>query len=119
MLRTMLTVSFCLFAFNAFAADKKPAAQVAPTVVTFEAKMEGTNKTWLPMKTTVKADHPVVAKVVNTFLEPHGFEIPGIVKTEIMANETREIPLVGLKKGTYDIKCHLHPKHVGAKLVVE
>lgn len=126
MLRTIIVVSVFFSAMNASATDKKvkPAAAdhqaASGQTLVFENKMVDGKKTWLPAISSVDIAEKVTIKLVNTLPEPHGFEIAGITRVEVKGNETKEVVLAGLKKGqTYDIKCHLHPAHVGAKLAVK
>lgn len=95
----------------------KPAAPAEIAAVTFENKLVDGKKTWLPAVAKVKAGEKIMIKVTNTLGEPHGFEIPGKMTEVIPAHESKMVTLSSIKKGeTLEVKCQLHPAHVGAKL---
>ena len=113
-LATMAVFSVPVLAYDKVA---KPAAKPETAAVTFENKLVDGKKTWLPAVAKVKAGEKIVIKVTNTLAEPHGFEIPGKVTEVIPANESKMVTLSSIKKGeTLEVKCQLHPAHVGAKL---
>ncbi len=106
---------------NASAAEKslaKAGAVPAPTQeIEFKTILVDGKKTWVPPLTSVKHGVPVHATLINELAEPHGFEIPGVVAPMVVQPKTPTKVSFALKAtGDYEVKCHLHPAHVGAKL---
>jgi nitrosocyanin len=102
--------------------ETKVAAKAPVDSLTFTNKLVDGKKTWTPGEGKVKAGDAVELTLVNTLPEPHGFAIKGLTEDLVVnANETKtvSIPADKVKAGAYDIKCQLHPAHVGAKLVVQ
>lgn len=87
--------------------------------VIFSNILEDGKKVWLPKSITlVPGEYEFVLR--NHLSEPHGFEIKGMTKMPIVVPKNgTKLVRVNAKKGNYDIKCHMHPAHVGAKLVVQ
>ena len=76
-------------------------------------------KTWLPVEIKANTGEMVQLVLVNTLDAPHGFEIPGFLKPQVVeANKTMKVKFKAAKAGTFDFKCHLHPAHVGGKIIV-
>jgi plastocyanin len=118
----VLAASLAGVATLAQAEETKVAAKAPVESVTFTNKMVDGKKTWTPGEGKVKAGDAVELTLVNTLPEPHGFSIPGMTDEIVVnANETKIVTVAAgkVKAGSYDIKCQLHPAHVGAKLTVQ
>ena len=102
-------------------------------------------KYWLPATFTVKKGDTVVFHLKNKIKGPnniHGFAIKdygiavlvdgqGIVKNKDAnkdahkdahkdaKDQEKDVKFIADKVGEFDIKCHLHPAHVGGQLVVQ
>jgi plastocyanin len=116
MLKLLQIVLFALCLTGA----SKPKKEVKIHEVTFDNQLIDGKKVWTPAEVRVKAGERLKVKIVNTLAEPHGFEIPGIQGAMIIGvNETKNIEFTATQKGSYEVKCHMHPAHVGAKLIIE
>lgn len=102
-----------------------PSTQTAPaikavTVIKFDAKELNGAKVWLPKSSTAKVGEPVTLEVHNSLEAPHGFKIEGYVpETAIGAGETKSFTFTPKSKGVLNVKCHLHPAHIGAEINVQ
>ncbi|WP_447978180.1 hypothetical protein [Candidatus Nitrospira bockiana] len=98
----------------------------------------GNMKTWYPPITVidfkVRPGRPVVIKVTNNSSAEHGFQMtdatnamaPSVLKAELVLKpgETKYIGIptsdlfYGTQGNTLTYRCHLHPAHVGGKLLM-
>lgn len=113
----------CGFASYAVAKEVKKAetvaqAVVAESVVSLEAKLVDGKKTWIPTSVSAKPGK-VTFKLHNSLSEPHGFVVQGVNKPIVIPAGQTVDESVDLKKGEYELKCHMHPAHVSSKLHVE
>jgi FtsP/CotA-like multicopper oxidase with cupredoxin domain len=120
---------------GAYAADQKTAAKteatkpaVVPQVpltnkaqqITLTNKIVDGKKTWLPAELKVKVGEPVELFLVNTLLDPHGFNLPGLAPDVVVpGNSKTKVKFTPSKKETINFNCQLHPAHVGGSFVVE
>lgn len=125
----------CLLVSTSLFAETKPSKVATPKAekgkttheavaatmdVTFENKLVNGKKTWLPNDVKVKEGTKLNLTINNTLDEPHGFEIPGIQPAIVInPHEVKKVTVTVSKKGQYDVRCQMHPAHVGAKLTVE
>jgi plastocyanin len=104
-----------------WATSGQAAANAAkPQDIEFRTVLVDGKKTWVPALTTLAAKGQVNATLINELAEPHGFEIPGVVKPVVVEpKKPTKVSFTLDAAGDYDVKCHLHPAHVGAKLSVK
>lgn len=114
-----LTLSAVLFATLGFAAEKKAtsAPHSAPKAITFTNVVKDGKKMWTPALSEVPHGQEIEAVLVNTAAEPHGFEIPGVVDPMVVQpGKSEHVKFTLPKAGHYQVKCQLHPAHVGAEI---
>ena len=111
-----------LFVFAAF-------ALVSATVNTFAAEIQvqevaveisGT-KFWLPSTITVKKGDTVKIHLMNKVPgvnSVHGFAIEAYKIQEVVDSKGKDVQFVADKAGIFQIRCQLHPAHIGGELVV-
>ncbi|MDD9828333.1 MAG: hypothetical protein OXU92_08170 [Deltaproteobacteria bacterium] len=80
----------------------------------------GGKNVFLPGTVVLTAGTGRVLSLFNTTGEPHGFAIPALGVQEVLpAGEEFAVELPALVAGQiHEIRCHLHPPHRGAALVV-
>lgn len=101
-------------------APKASTAAAKHQKVTFEAKLVNGKKTWLPGDVKVGEGTEVEATIKNNLSEPHGFAIDGMVEPMVVnAGETKSVKFVAKGKGHHEVRCQLHPAHIGASLTVQ
>ncbi len=80
------------------------------------------SKIWVPSTLVVNEGDTVSIKLINNVPgdpNQHGFAVPALNVQVVVTRGTPEtVELIAKKAGVYDIKCHLHPAHVGGQLVV-
>ena len=108
-----LLISVALLFTNAGFAAKKPKSK--PTTIVFTNIEHDGKKVWIPRATEVVPGN-FTFELVNTLAAPHGFEIKGLVKPVVVPAHGKKKVTVDLKKGDYQVSCHMHPAHVGAKI---
>lgn len=94
--------------------------------VVLETKSINNATHWEPEKIEVQPGekiHVVAKHDLKGGFDFHGLYIP-VLKIQKQVNrgkpESFDVTIPkDLKPGEYDVKCHLHPTHVGAKLVVK
>jgi hypothetical protein len=104
------------------AADSKVSSSKAAKAreVVFENQLVEGKKTWLPSTVKAQDGEHLTFRLVNKLGAAHGFYIKGYTEPVIVTgNSTKILPEVVAKKGTYAVKCHLHPAHVGAQIIVK
>ena len=93
------------------------AAKRSITIVNYET--DGL-KQWLPGTIIVKKGDDVEITLINNVPSgDHGFFIPQFKVTKVVKKGVKEV--VSFKadqEGLFDMKCHLHPAHVGGQLLV-
>lgn len=95
----------------------------APTAVltVVNVEYEGT-KMWLPGTLVVKKGTKVTLNLVNNVPpdgSQHGFTIPAYkIEVLVTKGEPKTVEFTADKAGVFEIRCQLHPKHVGGQLVV-
>ena len=77
-------------------------------------------KQWLPGTIVVKKGDEVELTLVNNVQSGvHGFQIPAFkVEKSVMKGKRETVTFLADKDGIFDMKCQLHPAHVGGQLVV-
>jgi nitrous oxide reductase len=77
-------------------------------------------KQWLPGTIIVKKGDDVEITLINNVPSGvHGFFIPDYkVRTEVKKGKKDVVKFKAEKDGLFDMKCHLHPAHVGGQLLV-
>ncbi len=95
-----------------------PVAKRSITIVNYET--EGGVKQWLPGTIIAKKGETVELKLINNVPSGiHGFFIPAFnVRKEVKKGTPETVSFVADKDGLFDLKCHLHPAHVGGQLLV-
>ena len=102
----------CLvFAMSAFAEKR------TITLVNYET--DGV-KQWLPGTIMAKKGDDVEITLINNVPSGvHGFQIPDFgVKKEVMKGKKEVVTFKADKEGLFEMKCHLHPAHVGGQLLI-
>lgn len=77
-------------------------------------------KQWLPGTIIVKKGEEVEITLINNVPSGvHGFFIPDFdVKKDVKKGVPEVVKFTASKEGLFNMKCHLHPKHVGGQLFV-
>lgn len=93
------------------------AAKRSITLVNYET--DGV-KQWLPGSIIVKKGDDVEITLINNVPSGvHGFFIPDFnVRKDVKKGVKEVVTFKADKVGLFDMKCHLHPAHVGGQLLV-
>lgn len=93
------------------------AAKRSITIVNYET--DGL-KQWLPGTIIVKKGDDVEITLINNVPSgDHGFFIPQFKVTKVVKKGVKEVVTFKAdQEGLFDMKCHLHPAHVGGQLLV-
>jgi nitrosocyanin len=77
-------------------------------------------KQWLPGTVIAKKGDDVEITLINNVPSGlHGFFIPDFnVKKEVKKGTKEVVTFKADKEGLFNMKCHLHPAHVGGQLLV-
>lgn len=77
-------------------------------------------KQWLPGSIIVKKGDDVELTLINNVPSGvHGFFIPAFnVRKDVKKGVKEVVTFKAEKEGLFDMKCHLHPAHVGGQLLV-
>ncbi len=77
-------------------------------------------KQWLPGTIMAKKGDTVEITLINNVPSGiHGFIIPDFgVKKEVAKGKKEVVTFKADKDGLFEMKCHLHPAHVGGQLLV-
>ncbi len=104
------------------------AAQASAAEITFTTVLKKNpttqqmDKVWVPATQNVPINEKITINLINELDLPHGFEIPGMVPATVVfptkEKGPQSVTVTFDKAGNYPVKCHLHPAHVGAQLVV-
>lgn len=81
----------------------------------------GGTKFWLPSTLIVKKGDRVKIRIVSKVPganSVHGFAIDDFKVQELADPKGREIEFVADKVGVFQMRCHLHPAHIGGQLDV-
>jgi len=80
---------------------------------------EGT-KQWLPGTIAAyRREKITITLINNTPSGVHGFFIPDFnQKVDVKKGEKKVLSFVADKAGIFNMKCHLHPAHVGGQLII-
>lgn len=110
-MKLILGLLCLIFSLSVFAAKR------TITLVNYET--DGV-KQWLPGTIIVKKGDDVEITLINNVPSGvHGFMIPDFnVKKDVMKGKKEVVTFKADKDGLFDMKCHLHPAHVGGQLLV-
>lgn len=77
-------------------------------------------KQWLPGTIIVKKGDDVELTLINNVPSGvHGFFIPAFdVRKDVKKGVKEVVTFKATKDGLFDMKCHLHPAHVGGQILV-
>lgn len=77
-------------------------------------------KQWLPGTIIVKKGDDVEITLINNVPSGvHGFFIPDFnVRKDVKKGKKEVVKFKADKEGLFNMKCHLHPAHVGGQLLV-
>jgi nitrosocyanin len=111
-----------LSALFALAVLASPSAALAEkrefTLVTVD--IQGV-KIWLPSTITVKKGDQVRIQAISKVPgigSAHGLTIEAFKIKEVADDQGKTIEFTANQAGIFPIRCHLHPPHIGAQLVV-
>jgi nitrosocyanin len=108
-----LFLTFAFLAASAAFAETRSFTQYA-------VEIDGV-KFWLPSTIIVKKGDTVkihaVSKVPGAN-SVHGLAIDAFKIQEVVDTKGKDITFTADKAGVFDIRCHLHPPHVGGQLIV-
>ena len=109
-----MLIAMALFVLSASAFAEK--RQI--TIVNYET--DGV-KQWLPGTIIVKKGDDVEITLINNVPSGvHGFFIPDFnVRKDVKKGVKEVVTFKADKEGLFDMKCHLHPAHVGGQLLVQ
>jgi nitrosocyanin len=97
------------------------------TMVNYEtagAEVDGkpgpTVKQWLPGNIFAKKGDEIELTLINNVPSgDHGFFIPDFKITKVVSKGKKEtVTFKADKAGIFEMKCHLHPAHIGGQLVI-
>ncbi len=79
-----------------------------------------TVKQWLPGTIVVKKGDDVELTLINNVPSgDHGFFLPDFQITKVVKKGKKEVvTFKPTKDGIFQMKCHMHPAHIGGQLVV-
>ncbi len=94
-----------------------PAAIRQITLVNYET--DGV-KQWVPGTIIAKKGETVELTLINNAPSGvHGFFIPDFkVRKEILKGKKEVVTFTADKEGLFEMKCHMHPAHVGGQLYI-
>ena len=80
----------------------------------------GGKNVFIPATIVLASDKPHTLSIYNTTDTPHGFKIEALgIETVLPVGEEHVVKLPAIDgQQIYPIRCHLHPPHRGATLVV-
>lgn len=120
-MKTLVWLSCLLVSLSAFAEKR------SITLVNYEtpgAEVDGkpgpTVKQWLPGTIVVKKGDDVELTLINNVPSgDHGFFIPDYKITKVVSKGKKEVVTFKADKaGIFEMKCQLHPAHIGGQLVI-
>ena len=111
-MKTLFVALLSLVASTAYAETR--------TFNTVAVEIDG-EKFWIPSSFTVKKGDTVkihaVSKVPGAN-SVHGFAIDAFKIQDVIDTKGKDIEFTADKAGIFDIRCQLHPAHVGGQLIV-
>lgn len=115
-MKTFILVAMLLTSM-AFAQEPKTDNKRHITLVNYETNGV---KQWLPGTIIVKKGETVELTLINNVTSGlHGFSIPAFdVRKEVKKGVKEVFDFVATKEGLFEVKCQLHPAHVGGQLLV-
>jgi nitrosocyanin len=120
-MKTIIGLACLVLSVSAFAEKR------SITLVNYEtegAMVNGkpgpTVKQWLPGTVIVKKGDDVELTLINNVPSgDHGFMIPDFKITKVVTKGKKEVVTFKAdKEGLFNMKCHLHPAHIGGQLLV-
>ncbi len=77
-------------------------------------------KQWLPGTIIAKKGETVEITLINNVPSgDHGFMIPNFKVMEVVKKGVKKVvTFKAEKEGLYEMKCHMHPAHVGGQLLI-
>jgi nitrosocyanin len=77
-------------------------------------------KQWLPGTIMAKKGDDIEITLINNAPSGvHGFIIPAFnVRKEILKGKKQVVKFKADKEGLFEMKCHLHPTHVGGQILI-
>lgn len=110
-MKSIIWVACLVFSFSALAEKR------SITLVNYET--DGV-KQWLPGTIVAKKGDDVEITLINNVPSGiHGFYIPEFkVRKEVAKGKKEVVTFKAEKDGLFDMKCHLHPAHVGGQILV-
>ena len=77
-------------------------------------------KQWLPGTIIAKKGDTVEITLINNVPSgDHGFMIPDFKVLEVVKKGVKKVvTFKAEKEGLYEMKCHMHPAHVGGQLLI-
>lgn len=110
-MKTIVLLSCVLFSFSVLAGKREI------TLVNYET--DGV-KQWLPGTVMVKKGDDVEITLINNVPSgDHGFFLPDFKVRELVSKGKKKVVKFKAEKaGLYEMKCHMHPTHVGGQLLV-
>ena len=110
-MKMILTVFSLILSLSAFAEKREI------TLVNYET--DGV-KQWLPGTIIAKKGDDVQITLINNVPSGvHGFFIPDFnVRKEVKKGVKEVVTFKADKEGLFNMKCHMHPAHVGGQILV-
>ncbi|HXH74984.1 MAG TPA: cupredoxin domain-containing protein [Bacteriovoracaceae bacterium] len=110
-MKFILLVLCMAFSFGAFAEKR------SITLVNYETNGV---KQWLPGTIMAKKGDEVEITLINNVPSGiHGFNIPDFkIQKEVKKGAKEVVTFTADKEGLFNMKCHLHPAHVGGQLLI-
>lgn len=111
-MKTLVLLCCVLFAFSSFGATR------ALTLVNYET--EGGVKQWVPGTIIVKKGEEVQLTLINNVPSgDHGFFLPDFKIRELVSKGKKKVvKFKADKEGLFEMKCHMHPAHIGGQIYV-
>lgn len=110
-MKFLVTLALLAFTVSAFAEKRQI------TLVNYETNGV---KQWLPGTIIAKVGDEVEITLINNVPSGiHGFFIPDFdIRKEVKKGAKEVVSFKASKEGLFNMKCHLHPAHVGGQLLI-
>jgi len=111
-MKALIAAAFFLLSLSAFAETR--------SFNEFAVEVDGV-KFWLPSTIVVKKGDVVKIHAVSKIPganSVHGLAIDAFKIQEVVDTKGKDITFTADKAGIFDMRCQLHPPHVGGQLVV-
>lgn len=110
-MKALFFLAAITLSFSAFAVKRQI------TLVNYET--DGV-KQWLPGTIMAKKGDDIEITLINNVPSGvHGFFIPDFnVRKEVQKGKKEVVTFKAEKDGLFEMKCHLHPAHVGGQLLI-